>query len=383
MAENKKEKIRIILSLDGGGTKGLYTIEVIEHLVKLSRCDFTKYVDLFGGTSTGGILSIAKSKEISNSELLKMYEGEESKRIFGGLWDEIKGVFTRGEMFNSEELINIANSWFPSSPDGADTSMTELSQKKFFVVSLKKTGDKLDTLTPVIISNYKLQETTTIDDGANYNIIKGEDIERLYTIGEKPLSLADAIRATSSIPAAFQKHKQGDEEYLDGGFKYNNPMEIAYHEARILYPHDHLVIISIGCTDKDVQGLSENNKEINDRLDTLVSNMEDGVETKGIFSLPHFLKSKWITDFLDTVNLNKNSKSSQQLYIEAIENIKDSNTFLLRFDSVETHSLLSFSDTSKEFFEKLRKCSSALSEDTEFIRTADLLKRIIDLKNNE
>ncbi|EAL68435.1 patatin family protein [Dictyostelium discoideum AX4] len=386
MGDNKKENIRIILSLDGGGTKGLYTIEVIEHFVKLSGSDFTKHVDLFGGTSTGGILSIAKSKEISNSELLNMYEGKESKKIFGSLWDEVKGVFTRGEMFNSDELINIANSWFPSSPDGADTQITELNEKKFFVVSLKKTGEKNDILTPVIISNYKFDETTTIAGNNNNNnnhFIKGEEIERLYTIGEEALSLADAIRATSSIPAAFQKHKQGDEEYLDGGFKYNNPMEIAYHEARIIYPNDYLVIISIGCTDKDVQGLTENNKEINDRLEKLLDNMEDGVETKGIFSVPHYLKSNWITDFLDTIKLNKNSKSSQQLYIEAMQNIKDSNAFLLRFDSVETHSLLSFSDTSKEFFEKLRKCSSALSKDSEFIRTADLLKRIIDLKKDE
>ncbi|KAK5582943.1 hypothetical protein RB653_004532 [Dictyostelium firmibasis] len=369
MSEDKKN-IRIVVSLDGGGTKGLYSLEILEHLAKLIGCDFTEYVDLFGGTSTGGILSIAKSRQISNEELLKLYEGEESKKIFGGLWDEFKGVLSRGEMFNSEELIKIVNQWF-STPDGASDS----SQKNFFVVSLTKTGENKEILTPVIISNYQLEETK---EGPE-DVIRGEVIKRLYTIGEKPLSLADAVRATSSIPAAFQKHKQDDIEYLDGGFKYNNPVEIAYHEAKILYPKDYIVIISIGCTDKDVEGLTEKNKEVNDRLQNFLDDYEDGVTTKKVL-----FKGSWIKDLRECMKLFKQSKSSQQLYLEAMEIIKDDqNAFVLRFDSAKTHSLLSFSDTSKKFFNELRECSTNLSKDKEFTRTSSFLKKIIELKNQK
>ncbi|KAN0045192.1 hypothetical protein ACTA71_005568 [Dictyostelium dimigraforme] len=359
-------QFRIILSLDGGGTKGLYTIEVIENLVKAIGSDFTKYVDLFGGTSTGGILSIAKSQEISNSELLKIYEGDESKRIFGGVKEEIIGILKRGEMFNSEELVNIAESWFAQSPDKA----SEQNKYKFFVVSLTKTGDDKEILTPVIISNYQLDPPVNEET----DIIDGDKIKRLYTIGENSFSLAQAIRATSSIPGAFQTHKQDDVEYLDGGFKFNNPIAIAHHEARILYPDDYLVIISIGCTSEDVEGLTESNKEVNERLDKAVK-----VEPKGVFT---FLKNNIITDLWETYKLNKKAKSSQQLFVEAKSSIKDDRAFLLRFDSVATHSSLSFSDTSKEFFEKLRACSNALREDPQFIETARLLGEIIELKLN-
>ena len=46
-----------ILSLDGGGIRGIITILLMERLLE-RQPDWLERVDLFAGTSTGGILSL-------------------------------------------------------------------------------------------------------------------------------------------------------------------------------------------------------------------------------------------------------------------------------------------------------------------------------------
>jgi uncharacterized protein len=74
-----------ILSLDGGGVRGILTLGMlkkIESLLKTKGLKITQYFDLIGGTSTGAItasgLAIGKSVE----ELIDLYMDLGSK-IFG------------------------------------------------------------------------------------------------------------------------------------------------------------------------------------------------------------------------------------------------------------------------------------------------------------
>ncbi len=47
-----------ILSLDGGGLKGIFSAAVLTHLEEDLNLDITKHFDLITGTSTGGIIAL-------------------------------------------------------------------------------------------------------------------------------------------------------------------------------------------------------------------------------------------------------------------------------------------------------------------------------------
>ena len=98
-----------ILSLDGGGVRGILTLGYLEKLESLLRerhanpdlllCD---YFDLIGGTSTGSIIATGLSLGMSTSEL-KNYYFDMADAIFG----KRKGLFTylsKGEKYDIKPL---------------------------------------------------------------------------------------------------------------------------------------------------------------------------------------------------------------------------------------------------------------------------------------
>jgi len=68
-----------ILSLTGGGYRGLYTATVLEdiesHLKKKNKDDcIANYFDLITGTSIGGIIALALAYEIPAKEIVNIFD---------------------------------------------------------------------------------------------------------------------------------------------------------------------------------------------------------------------------------------------------------------------------------------------------------------------
>ena len=63
-----------ILSVDGGGIKGLYSSSILEHLERKFNGNCSDYFDLLCGTSTGGLIVVALSLKISAGEVSKIIE---------------------------------------------------------------------------------------------------------------------------------------------------------------------------------------------------------------------------------------------------------------------------------------------------------------------
>src|SRR5215467_13632857 len=55
-AELPKDGVHRILSLDGGGAKGIYTLGVLKEIEGMLGCPLYKRFDLIFGTSTGSII---------------------------------------------------------------------------------------------------------------------------------------------------------------------------------------------------------------------------------------------------------------------------------------------------------------------------------------
>lgn len=62
----------------------------------------------------------------------------------------------------------------------------------------------------------------------------------------KTLTVWEACRATSAATSFFEPINVGGARYSDGGLQYNNPVDIARSEAREMFPHRKLHIVSLG-----------------------------------------------------------------------------------------------------------------------------------------
>src|SRR5208283_110292 len=64
-----------ILSIDGGGMKGVFPASFLATIEKTIEGPIGEYFDLIAGTSTGGILALGLGLGFQASELLELYRG--------------------------------------------------------------------------------------------------------------------------------------------------------------------------------------------------------------------------------------------------------------------------------------------------------------------
>ena len=67
-------QVRKILSLDGGGIRGVFPAAFLAKLEEQIGAPIASYFDLIAGTSTGGIIAIGLGLGIPASDILKLYE---------------------------------------------------------------------------------------------------------------------------------------------------------------------------------------------------------------------------------------------------------------------------------------------------------------------
>jgi uncharacterized protein len=54
---NIKPGNKILLSIDGGGMRGIFTIQLLKKLEEIAGAPLYQWVDMVAGTSTGAIIS--------------------------------------------------------------------------------------------------------------------------------------------------------------------------------------------------------------------------------------------------------------------------------------------------------------------------------------
>ena len=74
-----------ILSLDGGGLKGIFSAALLAHLEEDLNIDITDHFDLITGTSTGGIIALGLGVGMRPGEIVHFY-AENGPKIFPVGW---------------------------------------------------------------------------------------------------------------------------------------------------------------------------------------------------------------------------------------------------------------------------------------------------------
>lgn len=168
-----------ILSIDGGGVRGLLSSSILYCLEKELNKPLYQVFDLIIGTSTGAILGGAIASGLSCSTISNLYKTE-SKKIFK---ESLKSKLTFN-MSAPKYNINVLN----------ESLREVLGETKFN-----------QTKIPFIATSYCL-----------------EDEEPVYFKNSDVL-LADGITASCAAPTYFNLFKLNNKHYVDGGIGINNP----------------------------------------------------------------------------------------------------------------------------------------------------------------
>tara|TARA_R110002020_G_scaffold196978_3_gene397972 strand:+ start:228 stop:1400 length:1173 start_codon:yes stop_codon:yes gene_type:complete len=238
----EKPQPRKILALDGGGIRGVLTLEILlkiendlkENLGKGDDFRLSDYFDYFGGTSTGAIIATGLSIGMSVQELLDFYT-EKGKDMF----DKTFLLKRWRSFYESGPLLSMLQQTF-----GKDTDL-DLNNGKFRSLLLVVTMNR-STDSPWPISNNPL---------AKYNDKSRPDCNL-------KIKLHQVVRASTAAPAYFPPETlEWDKNdpsktfvFVDGGVTpYNNPAFLLYkmatHPAYNLNwetGEDKLLVVSVG-----------------------------------------------------------------------------------------------------------------------------------------
>lgn len=212
-----------ILSIDGGGVRGLIPALVLSKLEKLTGLPTCKLFDLIAGTSTGGMLALGLTMPDphgrpahSAGQMAALYE-RESAKIFS------PSFFHRLRLLTEHKY--------------ASKGIEGVLDQYFGAARLK------DSLTSVLVPSFEIERYFPFffkSDNARVN--PGYDF-----------AIKDVALATSAAPTYFEPHRisastPGDYYALiDGGVFANNPAACALVEAMKRYPNSgEFLVISLG-----------------------------------------------------------------------------------------------------------------------------------------
>lgn len=223
MSELKDFKI---LSLDGGGIRGVFPAYILAEIEESVKQPIWKYFDLICGTSTGGIIALAISVGKPVSEVLKMYK-DKAALIFPDepSWfsKSLRCMFGDGGYYSPENLENIL--------------------REFYCVETKSMKMR-DACTRLCIPAVDLCMGNTKVYKTPHKVLKSTP--EIFS-SDAELDMWKVARATSAAPSLFPSAKVKDSYIIDGGLWANNPSLVGLVEAlRIGFPLEEIKILSIG-----------------------------------------------------------------------------------------------------------------------------------------
>ena len=223
-------RLRRVLSVDGGGIKGVYACaflaELEEHLEREGKSPHLyKYFDLMSGTSTGGIITIGLAMGFSARQILEMYVSRGPK-IFAQDQRGISGFQQRLKTFGR-------------SATGPAYTTEALREGLTALLQNRQLGD---AKTRLVIPSIHAQTLRPY-------IFKTRHSAR-FARDHKEQAVTVAL-ATGAAPIFFEGHTTpSGVTMLDGGLGANNPVAIAVSEAvgELGWPAEDIRVLSISCT---------------------------------------------------------------------------------------------------------------------------------------
>jgi uncharacterized protein len=102
---------RFLLSIDGGGMRGIIPAIVLAYLEDKTRLPTARAFDLIGGTSTGGILALGLSKPGADGE--PEYSADQLRDLYK---HEGERIVHKSRLWQIRSLDGLADNRYPEGP---------------------------------------------------------------------------------------------------------------------------------------------------------------------------------------------------------------------------------------------------------------------------
>lgn len=214
-----KKRVFKILSIDGGGVKGLYSSSILKGFEERFGKQCSDCFDLICGTSTGGLIAMALSLKITARQITDVYETR-SCEIFPSMpkWQRtFRQIFWKG-IHTDKGLKRVLDDLF---------------------------GDRIlsESQNLLCIPSFSFTEFKTV--------VFRRDHSNLYR--HNSLKFRDVALATSAAPTYLPMSELPDYNYMqliDGGVWANNPSLVGLAEALRYFvgedkPYDSIQILSV------------------------------------------------------------------------------------------------------------------------------------------
>ena len=223
------EKPFRILSLDGGGIRGLFMACLLQQiqLELITDGRVEEYFDLIAGTSTGGIIAIGLGFHVSCDDIVCFYKD-------------------RGcEFFPPDRYRQTNKVWYRYGRGlkypKYDHRPLETTLREVFGNRLLGESDKRLTIPSCMVPQSEI---------AVFKTDHHPDYKRDYQ------TMAwEVCRATSAAPTYFAGHERNGRMFIDGGFWANNPILVAVTEALSCFEvaPSQVQVLSIGTGNRPLE----------------------------------------------------------------------------------------------------------------------------------
>lgn len=195
-----------ILTLDGGGVRGVLSAVLLKRLEAVVP-GFLQKVDLFAGTSTGGILALALAAGFSADKCKELYV-EYGSRIFNNpVPDWLDGGSLFGAKYDNRNLAQTLDKYF------GDKKLGQLLPRNVVISSFDLDNSEDETHRPEQFRSWKAKFFHNFPSEES-----GSDMSE---------SVVDVALRTSAAPTYFPVY----DGYIDGGVVANNPSVCALTQA--------------------------------------------------------------------------------------------------------------------------------------------------------
>ncbi len=206
-----------VLSLSGGGVRGLYTARVLEGLEQRAGVPLNECFDLIAGTSIGGIIAMGLALGRPAGEVRELVESA-SGQIFPSpvpLWSAVRGLFRA--RVDVEPLRAVVERVV-----GVDTRLSDL-RTPLLVPAVALTAGAAQLFRSAHHGAHSMHAQTR---------------------------LVDVALTTAAAPLIFPAATIGNAQYLDGGLIAHAPDALALHEAQAFFGKrsDDIFMLSVGTT---------------------------------------------------------------------------------------------------------------------------------------
>lgn len=207
---------RRILTIDGGGIKGVFAASFLAEIEDTLGQPLVDYFDLIAGTSTGGIIALGLGLGLSARDIVGFYEQRGPQIFGGGRWKTVRRL-TKAK-YDPQPLLTALRDVF---------------------------GDRLlgESMTRLVIPSLNLET-------GEVHIFKTAHVDRF--VRDYKEKVVDVAMATAAAPTYFPTHKlESGVPLVDGGIWANNPMGPAAVEAigTLGWERGHVRLLGVGCTE--------------------------------------------------------------------------------------------------------------------------------------